>query len=55
MGNPLYTHADFAMKVLEFEGLGYAVLHYFGRDISECTDDYALATVAAGIRRTTLH
>ena len=42
---PQYTHADFADKVLENEGLGYAVLHYFGRDISEDVDDYALAAV----------
>ena len=45
MGDPQYTHADFAYKVLESEGLGYAVLHYFGRDISRDVDDYALAAV----------
>ena len=45
MVNPQYTHADFACKVLEHEGLGYAVLAYFGRDISGDVDDYELAVL----------
>ena len=45
MDNSQFTHEDFAMKVLEYEGLGYAVLHYFGRDISGDVDDYELAVL----------
>ena len=33
-----YSRRDFAYKVLEYEGLGYAVTSYFGRDIGDVLD-----------------
>lgn len=39
------THGEFAYAAIDAESLGYAVLHYFGRDISDEVDDYELVTL----------